>query len=134
MEAAANTVGTLIDCAIDVLADGLSDGMLMPLTVPGTVTEFASAITAFIGLGRDVGRVVDSGFPPGDPLAPVLGLLPGAGSGINRPLVLPDLSTIAGHADMPSLTAPRPAAGNGTARPRGLKTLRRRFGGGRSGV
>ena len=108
MEAAADTVGTLIDCAIDVLADGLSDGVLTPLTVPGTVTEFASAITAFIGLGRDVGRVVDSGFPPGDPLAPVLGLLPGTASGTDRPLVLPDLRTIAGHADIPSLTAPPP--------------------------
>jgi hypothetical protein len=108
MEAAANTVGTLIDCAIDILADGLSEGVLVPLTVPGTVTEFAGAVTAFIGLGRDVGRVVDSGFPPGDPLGPVLGLLPGAGSATDRPLVLPDLRTIAGHADIPSLTAPRP--------------------------
>jgi hypothetical protein len=106
METAANTFGTLIDCAIDVVGDGLSEGLLIPLTVPGTLAEFAHAVTAFIGLGRDVGRVVDGGFPPGDPLAPILGLLPGT-TGIDRSLVLPDLSAIAGQADIPSLTAPR---------------------------
>jgi hypothetical protein len=110
METAANTVGTLIDCAIDILGDGLSDGLLIPLTAPGTVAEFADAMTAFIGLGRDVGRVVDGGFPPGDPLGPVLGLLPGTASDIDRPLVLPDLATIARHADIPSLAAPLPPA------------------------
>ncbi len=108
METAANTFGTLIDCAIDVIGDGLSDGLLIPLTVPGTVTEFADAIAAFIRLGRDVGRVVDGGFPPGDPLAPMLALLPGTTSGIDRPLVLPDLAAIGGQAEIPSLTAPRP--------------------------
>jgi hypothetical protein len=108
METAADTVGTLIDCAIDVVGDGLSDGLLIPLTVPGTLAEFADAVTAFIRLGRDVGRVVGGGFPPGDPLAPMLGLVPGTASGIDRPLVLPDLTAIAGQADIPSLTAPRP--------------------------
>jgi len=107
METAANTFGTLIDCAIDVVGDGLSDGLLIPLTVPGTVAEFADALIAFIGLGRDVGRVVDGGFPAGDPLAPILGLLPGT-TAIDRPLVLPDLIAIAGQADIPPLTAPRP--------------------------
>ena len=118
METAADTVGTLIDCAIDVVGDGLSDGLLIPLTVPGTLAEFADAVTAFIGLGRDVGRVVDGGFPPGDPLAPMLGLVPGTASGIDRPLVLPDLTAIAGQADIPSLTAPRP-------RPATVRTVRR---------
>ena len=107
METAADTVGTLIDCAIDVVADGLSDGLLLPLTVPGTLAEFADAVTALIGLGRDVGRVVDGGFPPGDPLAPMLSLLPGTAS-VDRPLVLPDLTAIARQADIPSLAAPRP--------------------------
>jgi hypothetical protein len=111
METAANTIGTLIDCALDVVADGLSDGLLISLTAPGTVAEFASAINSFIALGRDVGRVVDGGFPPGDPLAPVLALLPGAVAGIDRPLVLPDLTTIARHADIPSLSAPRALPG-----------------------
>jgi hypothetical protein len=115
MEAAASTVRTLIDCAIDILTDVLSDGLFMPLTAPGTVAEFAGAVTAFVRLGRDVGRVVDSGFPPGDPLAPVLSLLPGTASGTDRPLVLPDLSSIARHADIPSLTGPRPLSA--TVRP-----------------
>jgi hypothetical protein len=106
METAANTFGTIVDCALDILGDGLTDGLLIPLTVPGSVVEFADALRAFIGLGRDVGRVVDNGFPAGDPLAPLLGLVPGITSAGDHPLVLPDLAAIAGHADIPSLTAP----------------------------
>lgn len=117
METAASTFQTLIDCAIDIIGDGLSEGLLTPLTVPSTVAEFANAVIAFIGLGRDVGRVVDGGFPPGDPLGPMLGLLPGATSGTDRPLVLPDLAAIASRADIPSLAAPRPLPAMGrTAR------------------
>jgi hypothetical protein len=70
------------------------------------VVEFADALRAFIGLGRDVGRVVDNGFPAGDPLGPLLRLVPGIISAGDHPLVLPDLAAIAGHADIPSLTAP----------------------------
>jgi hypothetical protein len=104
MDTAASTISTIVDCALDILGDGLTDGLLIPLTVPGTVAEFADAMTAFIRLGRDVGRVVDSGFPPGDPLGPMLAHVPGP-SRDNGPLVLQDLAAIAGHAEIPSLAA-----------------------------
>jgi hypothetical protein len=106
METAGDTFGTIVDCALDILGDGLTDGLLIPLTVPGTVVEFADALTAFIGLAHDVGRVVEHGFPPGDPLGPLLGLVPGSTSEGDRRLVLPDLAAIAGHAEIPSLAAP----------------------------
>jgi hypothetical protein len=100
MMVAAGIVKTVVDCAVDIAVSGLSEGLLMPFTMPRTVSEFADAVTAFIGLARDVGRVVDGTFPPGDPLSPMLGK--------DEPLVLPDMIGIEGWADIPAL-APVPS-------------------------
>lgn len=101
MTTANHAFDAVVDAAADVVAAQLGAGTLLSYTMPGTVAAFGATVTSFRELARDVGRIVDRTFPPGDPL--------GSLASSDRPLVLPNMAALAAEATIPSLAA-APAA------------------------
>jgi hypothetical protein len=106
MTAAAGAFGAMVDTVLSIDEDALSAGLLIPITIPGVIIDYVQLVSTFRQLAADVSKVIDTGFPPGDPLTSVIGK--------GSELVLPDMNGLAGQAEIPLVGAAATGRSNAT--------------------